>query len=389
MSSNSNQKLTKPNGNNSKPNSNNNKNVTLPKKNSAGPYKPGSSRGKRYRASARGAAGVAEDDRPYWADDNILSPAVSQYMHALVDPWEAIPCSVPNQPPLMTRPSKYWARGTFSTSPVAGANGFGFIAVSPFNGVANDGDFVFYNSQALALPLIDVTTAGQFTLANSNADYQVSEFSGLTPKSARVVSCGLRIRNLTSALTRGGQCIGLAEPSHGTISTMTVTGMDAYQESARHGAKDLSQWIELLWRPVDTDDMDFNSTFFNPNVPNGVDMGFILVAPAGAPQTYEFEAFGIYELQGQLVTGKSFSVADTKGYDAVANTLVISPKLHKPHVRDQRIPEAAQKAANHVVKHMQTHGGQRYPPPKPADKSFVSSVLDMAPGIMSIMGAIL
>ncbi len=345
-------------------------------------FKLNSSKGKNFRAAAREQKAR---DVPLWADEDVLSPAISQYIDAIVDPFEAPPCSLPNQPPLMTRPAKYWTKGTFSSSPVAGAGGVGFVIMNPGSGISNNTPSVLTNSAALALPQIDITTAGAFTNYFSNADYPAADF-GAAAKQGRVVAAGLRIRNITPNLSRGGQCIGLASPAHETLSGLTVTNLDAFQESARHGGKDLSSWIEVTWRPVDTDDYDFMITFPAANQPNGATLGFIVVAPSGSPQTYEFEAYGIYELQGQLVTSKTFSVADSKGFDAVSNSLVAAPKLHKPHVRDEKMRGAAKLAANFVVKHMSTHGGPAYPPPKQEHKNILTQVLDMAPSFLNAVG---
>jgi hypothetical protein len=374
-------------------NNNNNKNAKPNKQKNGNPkgqtQKVGSSKGKNLRAAARQESEEYVPG-PRWNDTSSLSAAVTNYVCALVDPFEAEPCTVPNQPPLMTRPCKYWAKGTFSTSPVAGANDTGFVVMCPIDGMFNDGDFVFTNSNALAVPNVDLTTAGAQTPFFSNADYPFADF-GATAKSGRVVACGLRVRNITPSFSKGGQCGGLAEPSHGSLSGFTLTGLDAYQESARHGGRDLNSWIELLWRPVASGDMDFSYAAVAPTAPDGFSLGFIVVAPAGSPQTYEFEAYLICELQGQLVTSKTFSIADSKGYDAVANTLVAAPKLHKPHVRDDKIPLAAHKAADHINKHMTSHDGRsrRPPPPRQEDKSFMSTALDLAPSFFNLIGSFL
>jgi len=346
---------------------------------------------KKRTVKVRSVRGIEQHTAPNaaWQEQSCLSQAVRAYVHAIVDPFDALPCSVPNQPPLMTRPAKYWSKGTFSTSSVAAAQDTGFIACVPINGVFNNASFIYYNSAAYSSTIVDVTTAGQFTTVASNADYPLADFSAAT-KTARIVAAGLRIRNITPALTRGGQCVGLAEPAHGTLNGLSIQGFNAYQESNKHGPKETASWIELLWRPAESDDMDFYSTFAPGNSVNGACLGFLIQGPAANPQSYEYEAYGIYELQGQLVTSKTFSVADTKGYEAITNTLVAAPKLHKSHVRDENMPKAAEKAAEHVVKHMQSHDSHsRYPPPDHQEKSFMSTALDLAPSFFNLIGSFL
>lgn len=309
----------------------------------------------------------------------VLSAATTAYLHAASDPFEAPPCAVPNSPALMTAPRKVWSKGSFSSSTVPAALDTGFIVISPETGMVNDLAVGYTNSAALAVPNVNL---GASVATFSNSEF-TSAALGPNAMQARVVSVGLRIRNITPSLTRGGQCIGLTEPAHGSVNGFTVAIMDSYNESERHGGKELSQWLELIWHPVDTDDYDFVSV---PNVTPC--MGFIVTAPSASPQTYEYEIYGIYEYQGRNVIGKVFSVADSRGYEAVANTIVSSPKLHKSHTRDERLPEATHKAATHMLTHHMSGNMSKKKEVPEKDKSFLSTVLGMAPSIFNLVSSI-
>lgn len=283
-----------------------------------------------------------------WLPMASMSKYSRAYLHALADPFEAPPCILPSFPALLVRPVKVWAKGTFSTVSAGPAQDYGFIVLSPYLSIANDFSMVVTNSNALATQTIDLVTGGASTGYTSNSEYSSPNF-GAQLAQYRVVAGGLRIRNITPNLTKGGQTVGLAEPSHASVNGMNVAAFDLYLESARHSAKDLGNWIQLVWRPVDTDDADFNFTFPTATSVNGYNMGFQIVAPSGNPQTYEFEGYAIIELQGKNVVGKIPSVADTKGFEAINNTIVASRTLHVPHVRDERIVPAAQAHADNIM----------------------------------------
>lgn len=312
-----------------------------------------------------------------------MGNSAKRYLHALVDPFDAPPCIVPSFPALLVRPIKVWSKGTFST--VSGgapaADGFGFIVACPSYGPAGDYNIVYANNNTLTTSTIDLQTAGVGTGSLSNSEYKFADF-GEQKAQYRVVSCGLRIRNITPALTRGGQTIGLTEPSHSSMDGFDVNRMDSYSESARHSAKDLGSWIQLVWRPVDTDDADFQFTFPTAYQLNGYDMGFVVIAPSGNPQTYEFECYGLYEIQGSNVTSKVASVADTKGFEAINNVMVSARTLHRPHVRDDRLVPAAMAHADDTLVNQMTHVGRS------SKKVEMSDDLKGAVGGLGAVGAI-
>jgi len=255
----------------------------------------------------------------------------------------------------------------------------------PTFGVTNDAGMVVINSAALPTPTIDLTNAANFAFFTSNSDYAVANFGATNAANsvqARVVAFGLRIRNITPALTRGGQCVGLAHPAHASLDTFTVADMDAFAESGRHSGKDLGSWIELTWRPVDSDDTDFFYTFAAPNAPDAGTLGFLAVAPSASPQTYEYEAYGLYEIQGNI-GDKAISIADPTGHAAVSNTLVAAQKLHKPHVRDERLPGAAHRATEEMVKKHQSGPGRRMADDK-ADDNIMD---DIFKGVLGFAGS--
>lgn len=308
----------------------------------------------------------------------VLSNAAGLYARALSDPFQSEACAVPSSPALMTSCRKVWSRGKVDTTTV-GLNS-GFIVASPENGAMSDLPTVAINNATWTGGAIN-TSAGTTSTFPSNAEYPIASF-GQGKIQTRLVAYGLRIKNTTSLQFRGGSVVGLAEPSHADLNGFTLNDFNSYSEAANFSKAE--DWVELLWRPVDTDDYDFYYT-----ITNGYTMGFYITAPNSASQqTYDWEIFGLYEYQGKNVTGKTHSVADDVGSNAVANTMVAAAKLHQPHMRDERIAETTHQAANHMLKHKMT-------PHHPANNNssessgLFSSVLNLAPSAFNLLGALL
>lgn len=308
-----------------------------------------------------------------------LSPAATAYARALTNPFDAEVCGVPNIPAILTKKLKVWSKGTFTTSTAAAANGVSWITVNPFAAAANDQEWVKTNSPASPIPSIDVVTAANYTAYNSNSEFAAASF-GVVSAQKRVVATGLKIKNLTPDINIGGKTIGLLEPTHGSLHGFAETGMNAFVESEIHTGRDLKKPLVLLWYTSDTNDTNMTSSFPADNAQNGACMGFIVVAPPANPQTYEFEAYAIVEIQGVNVTGKDLSIADSTGFEAVQNTMTSSHKLHKPHVQDSRIGDHAVVAANHMVVTQQS--SRAAPPTKPKappqQKNLLGDVLGIA-----------
>jgi len=334
---------------------NNNKNE---KQVQAKPKTQPSGRSRRSEARARD---LARGDQDFTREGfSPLSPAATAYGEAIANPFDAAPCGIPNTPSLLTRKTKYWTKGTFTTSTDPAALGVGYVAVNPFAGMANDSQWVRTSVPANPNPAIDLVAVGETVGYNSNSEYTLASF-GPQFAQKRVVACGLRIKNITANIQVGGKVIGLTEPTHASLSGFGEGGLNAFLETGILSGEALRKPLKLLWYPTDTNDTNMTSAFPADNAQNGSCMAFLCVAPSGLPQTYEFEAYIIAEIQGQNVTSKDLSIADSTGFEAVTNVMTAAHKLHKPHIEDPQSGKHMVAAAKHMVNHGQS---SRAPRPK-------------------------
>jgi hypothetical protein len=358
------------------------KNKTKKPSSSRSAKKPASPTKSKQAKSGPKGSGSAELDPPGTGN---LSLAVHEYASSLANPFASGPsCGIPDLPALMTRKSKVFTRGTFQTSSNAGAQGCGFIVTSPCAAVAGDANSVTINNPAtFSAPVIDLINAAQFVALTSNSDYVTADI-GQANIVYRVVSHGIRIRNISPMVNRGGIIVGLHEPSHTCLEGFTIPTLDGYLEAGR--MSDTQEWTTLTYRPIETS--DFNYRPILPPVPaagayDTYYMGFIVQAPSPALiQTYEFEVFTNLETQGRLAVGKTPSHADPVGNGAVNAMTAFSAKLHSPSQEDPgTVAEAFVKGVSHYVDHHMTHPSKDRE--KKKDSSVWSNVIGALPSVAS------
>lgn len=297
---------------------------------------------------------------------------------------------IPDAPALMTRRTKVWTKGTFSTSTDPAGLGTGYIIIDPLSAFAGDRIWVYTNSINRSGVTINITTAGQFVTYQSNSEYVTAD---LAPGNlqCRVVSCGLRIQNITAALTKGGFITGLHEPAHSSLVGQQIATMDLYEESSGRLNADSDKWTTLTYRPVDSDDLDWQSAFpaiAGPGSSNNTYMAFIVQSPTvTGSQLYQFEAFANFEIQGARAIGKVPSHADPQGYAAVNAMTVFSKKPHSPHQEDsKKLASAMVKGSEHYLNH---HMSQPSPPHEKKKDSGSSIWSDLLGVVPSVIGGIL
>lgn len=264
-----------------------------------------------------------------------LSHCAADYAASIADPFNgpSNPC-IPDYPALMTQRVTVWNKGTFSTGGAA-SGGFGFITADPKRAAANDSACIFlstgaaFASTTISNNVATAGVAGRF----SNSPYLTGTI-GL-PLQFRVVSAGLRIAPTNPAMTRGGEICGLHDPAHLSLEARTIATLSTFLESERF-PNISDRWTTVLYRPVDTDDLDFVTAI--PVVTPSVNdptmyMGFAIQAAdtTGAnPQTFIYEFFTHLEFQGASANNKIPSHVDPIGHGAVNAITNLAKNIHKP-----------------------------------------------------------
>lgn len=319
---------------------------------------------------------------------NVLALPASEYIRALANPWTGPLASIPTSPALLTARYRIWSKGSFATSNNAAAGGFGYIIFDPNWSTANDRGCVIYNSVSATVTAITTTISGtQGTDTVSNSPYKTSDYSS-NGKQYRIVAAGLKISPTSPAISRGGLIVGLHNPAHTSLDTVTVNVMDSFEESGRFANN--TSTPKLLYRPVDTTDYNFQYTY----QPAGVGqkswyMGFIIAAPdttGAVVQQFEYEAFTVFEVQGPDIQSKVASHVDSVGHGAAETVTVIAKKMHRPHIEDSTVIEkAAHDAAEDIVRHKTSGNKSSSKPKKDPSHDFWDTILDVGEGVLGGM----
>jgi len=297
---------------------------------------------------------------------------------------------IPDYPALMTGRYRTWIKGTFATSTNGAAAGFGYIVADPFGAVFSDTPGLMTNAAAGT----EVAISMNGTAYTSNSTYTSAQLPNIQ---YRIVSAGLRIRYTGSELVRGGQVVGLHQPAHVALLNYNIANMDAFKESERLPVT-RREWTTLLYRPVDTVDLNFKNT-----APAALPitaltdewyMGFCIQAAdtSGAnPQAFEFEFFVNVEIQGAVVLNKMPSHVDTAGHGAVNAITNMAPTLHKPHQKDSDDVASGLVSASAHYLHMHTSDPSIKPKQtvKDGDSSWWQKLLGLAPTIISTVASLL
>ncbi len=259
----------------------------------------------------------------------LSAPAVDWAM-ALGDPFGAEPAGVPDFPATKSRKVKAFAKTTMTIP----AGGIGFAAMNPASGVVNDAVFVFSTTAAFAGAGFDLNaaTAGVIT-ANGNSEYLFAGFGpGINMAEFRVVGSGLRVRNTTPNLSRGGSLVALQEPRHSSLHTRTFAQLDADVQSGKFELGSLgANWINVLYRPLVKSDVEYAETF-PTYTPAPTDPSFYVGVIGTSPvaQTLDVEAYTIFEVQGTAIRGVTISHNDPNGFAAVQAAAALHPHVFRP-----------------------------------------------------------
>ena len=323
-----------------------------------------------------------------------MSACAASYARSLADPFTDYQACIPDFPALLTGRQHTFAKGTFTTSTNPAAGGFGFIAIAPNNGIANNGLAVFLNTPASASTSFNFLAGANAQGRNTNSQYPFAAFAAGNNLQYRIVSAGLKIRYVGSELIRGGQIVGIHHPAHYSLQGYDIALLDAYIESSRLPVS--RDWTSVVYHPVDTDDLDWQNTF-PPNGASPTDttlyMGLCVQSPdsTGAnPLQFEYEAHFNYELSGPLVLNKEPSHVDPVGHGAVNASAMITETVRKPHnVPTTVVADGLVTAASHYISAHTSNPAK--PPAHPAKVSsnggFWSTVLKVGESLLpSILG---
>lgn len=268
-----------------------------------------------------------------------LSACARKYAKVLEDPFSGATACVPTLTNFPTMKHSCRVRGTFIT----GTAGVGYVTFSPGRAMYNDTVGAFATDGTFAGTTVTNGAGGGTIAYNTNSTY--SSVMSSNQIKARVVGAGLRVRNVTALLNRGG---GLCAAE--TLNHVNTTGFDYSTLLAMDTADTLDgtlgTWQSVVWHPQDEDEFDYYSAAaLTPTDMSFYTLAFICNAPSAATvQTYEFEGYVAFEAKGTAVHGLTPSDSDPAGLAHVQNA-VMSVEHRKP-----TSDSTAWRAANVVLK---------------------------------------
>lgn len=249
-----------------------------------------------------------------------ISKCTNDYARALANPFTGPLACVPSYPAMMSLKTKQWTKGTFSTS---ATTGLGFCVVDPYRTAFNDVNSNVVSFSTYALSTINSLAPGAFGFP-TNAQFSTAELGPLPSQlQFRLVACGVRIRYIGTELNRGGQKIGLMDPTRSSLDGHGIADFNAEITSVKFPIA--REWTSVLYRPVDNADLTF-ATSITPGY--NFSMGFIVQgASSTTPLEYEYELYSVVEYQGRIARGQTPSHYDPTGMAAVNSVSVLSKAL--------------------------------------------------------------
>lgn len=224
------------------------------------------------------------------------------------------------------------AQGTFYT----GNLGFGFVAVNPWAGMWTGGTASpFATSSDSNNTATTIAVSGDnIRPNNSNSPFPVA--SNQSGVECRLVACGLRVRNVTPLMYRGGTLVG-AEMLNHTTSVGNDMSTLLLQTTAERCSSTSNKWSYVTYHPEDEDEFDFIGGASSNVAPGTMYSNQVLVFVANAAasvedlgaQLYEWEACVVFEAKGTQASSLTPSMSDPTGLAAIQN-VTSSPDSRKP-----------------------------------------------------------
>ncbi len=272
-----------------------------------------------------------------------LSACASKYAKVLEDPFSGATACVPALTNFPTMKHSVRIRGQFSTNPTTGV---GMVTFNPFAAMFNTTGSVspIYSTTATATTVTNfVTPQGSIATGvqgtNSNSPYLYT--LGGDSVRCRLVAAGLRIKNVTALLNRGGALTGLETLSHTDLNGRSY-GDVLNEDTCEIMNASYNGWTSVTYHPQDEDEFDFfaGSDIGSAVAPGPIFnwfMGFMAINTV--QQDYDFEAYAVFEAKGKVVHGLTPSQSDPIGLSAVQNA-VMPVEQRKPFITSSTIKAA-------------------------------------------------
>jgi len=265
-----------------------------------------------------------------------ISPCALKYFKVLSNPFSGDVACIPSLFSIPSMKHSVRVQGTFTGS---SATGIGAICMGPwwmaYNITGNSSATapIAVTSAASTASVFPTTAATGTGVYYSNSPYSYGLLSDQLQ--IKLVAAGLRVRNVTNLLNRGGYLVGLESPTHFELGGESVSTALNYSTAESMDASS-NEWQTVVFHPNNPQETDFlayqyiTGGSYTPST-NDRFLGFIFSNQAAA-QTFEFEAYSVFEAIGEQVQGTSPNPTDPVGLAAVQNATATTD-MHKPHTQ--------------------------------------------------------
>lgn len=258
----------------------------------------------------------------------LLSRCARDYALVMTNPFTNVnpPC-VPDLHAVPSFKCKMWARGTFRSSTV------------PLHEVSNRGVILFQpgniDSQNLDFPIkktIATSTGAVLNQSLNQADVGTWEFADLmgatysgfgqapSQKRYRTVAAGIRVRNVTPSLYRGGSLYAVPNGTYSSFVGTTFEDVLSNPSTRRLDALS-DKWQYCIWKPA----LDVDYQYGNNVAYTRADLAVVCEAPllgeTAYTQIYEYEVCSYYEMVGADMNMVTRSESDVAGMSAIRNVI--------------------------------------------------------------------
>jgi len=273
---------------------------------------------------------------------SLLTDCTIKYAAAVHDPFNtSVGACVPDVDVRTSFRTKCWARGVMST----GTNGFGFIALNPYAGLASDFACCSYTVANIPENKIVTTIDGISVLGlPMNSLFESTAFSPTIAGKRlafRPVAWGLRMRPITAELELAGVCAGITIGNAANAEDLQWTDLMGQQEVEPIAVASTREWTTVTGTGsmlFGIDAGNYASSLKDAGISDAGRVVTYLMCEGCPEADFEFEIVAHYEIDGEI-PGKLPSHCDPIGQSAV-DALTAPPRARAARNRRDGTHEA-------------------------------------------------
>lgn len=253
-----------------------------------------------------------------------MLPSTQMFAEEYGNPFLKLEARMAVYPVLPTQSTHSTVRSVMKTN----SNGYGWVYLTPQNGLTNDIPCLNLSSAAGASDSPAVYGSGGTTSSTSNSVYSVSDFDSVTgTKVGRLYAVGLRIAYKGTTLESAGRCYCVQTTLRDSVLGYTVNAIEQNQTWKSYPVNN-SSWHSLTRHLTSELDSKFTNYVsaqtawfyesLNPNVyALDSDNNMLILVQASPNIAFEVEAQFNFEIKGKNLRYHAVTTSDPIGHAKV------------------------------------------------------------------------